>query len=282
MTQDPIVTTGWLAERLADADIAVIDASWFMPGTPRDPRAEFVDGHIPGAVFFAIDEICDPSSDLPHMLASPEAFGAAMRGMGVDAGSTVVAYDSQGLFSAPRLWWNLRVMGCQAAFVLDGGLPAWVAENRPLEAGWPTKGAGDFAARFDASLVRSLDQVRSAVEASSSQIVDARPAARFTGETAEPRQGLRSGHMPGALNVPFPSVVDQGRLAGAEPLRAVFEGAGVDLAGPLVTTCGSGISASVLALALARLGRNDVAVYDGSWTEWGGRPDTPVVTGPAR
>jgi thiosulfate/3-mercaptopyruvate sulfurtransferase len=261
--------------------VRIVDASWFMPGTPRDALAEFGERHIPGAVFFPIDEICDRTSLLPHMLATPEAFGAAMRTLGIGAGSTVVAYDSQGLFSAPRLWWNLRVMGCRSAVVLDGGLPAWVAENRPLESGWPSPPAGDFEASFRPELVKSLEEMTASLASRSVQIIDARPAARFSGAAPEPRQGLRSGHMPGALNVPFPEVVENGRLAPADRLRTVFEAAGADLAAPIVTTCGSGISAAVLALALARLGRLDVAVYDGSWTEWGGRADTPVVSGPA-
>jgi thiosulfate/3-mercaptopyruvate sulfurtransferase len=281
MTADPMVTPAWLAARLSDPAVQVVDASWFMPGTPRDAKAEYLAGHVPGAAFFPIDEICDRGSDLPHMLASPEDFAAALRALGVRRGSTIVAYDSQGLFSAPRLWWNLRVMGCDAAVVLDGGLPAWTAEGRPLEAGWPTKPAGDFEAVLRPELVTSLDDVAAAIASRASQIIDARPAARFAGEAPEPRQGLRSGHMPGALSVPFAGVVEGGRLASADRLREIFARAGADLAAPIMTTCGSGISAAVLALALARLGRLDVAVYDGSWTEWGGRPDTPVATGAA-
>jgi thiosulfate/3-mercaptopyruvate sulfurtransferase len=278
MSADPMVTTGWVAERLGDPGVAIMDASWFMPGTARDPKAEYAAGHIPGAVFFGIDEVCDQASDLPHMLAAPEAFEAAMQALGLTDDATVVCYDSQGLFSAPRLWWNLRAMGCERAFVLDGGLPAWTAEGRSLETGWPAPVAGDFHARFQPDLVRSLEEVRAALAGGKVQILDARPAARFAGAVAEPRAGLRSGHMPGALNTPFAAVVESGRLASSKRLREVFQSAGVDLAAPVVTTCGSGISASVLALALARLGRLDVAVYDGSWTEWGGRSDTPVVT----
>jgi thiosulfate/3-mercaptopyruvate sulfurtransferase len=282
MTSDPIVSTDWLAERLADPQVQVIDASWFMPGASRDPKAEFVAGHIPGAVFFGIDEVCDRASDLPHMLAEAKAFQTAMRELGLRKDAAVVVYDSQGLFSAPRVWWNLRTMGCEAAFVLDGGLPAWMAEARPLEIGWPGPERGDFKARFNADLVRDLDQVRAGLEDGSMQVVDARPAPRFRGEAPEPRPGLRSGHMPGARNAPFAEVILDGRLAPDETLRAVFDAAGVDLARPIATTCGSGVSASVLALALARLGRSDVAVYDGSWSQWGARTDTPVVTGPAQ
>jgi thiosulfate/3-mercaptopyruvate sulfurtransferase len=276
---DPIVSPAWLADRLGDPAIRILDASWFMPGTPRNPHAEYAAGHIPGAVRFDIDAVSDHTVDLPHMLASPAEFATAMRRLGVDAAATVIVYDSEGLFSAPRVWWNLRAMGHPDAFVLDGGLPGWVAEGRPLEAGWREPPHGEFKSHPDPNLVRDLAAVRQALETATAQIVDARPAARFIGEAPEPRPGLRCGHMPGALNVPWASLVSEGRLRPAAELRKIFEGAGVDLGGPIVTTCGSGVSAAVVALALARLGRLDVALYDGSWAEWGGRADTPVVVG---
>ena len=279
---DPLVSTAWLSEHLEDADLAVIDATWFMPDERRDPRAEYAERHIPGATFFAIDEVCDRASDLPHMLSPPADFAVAARRLGVNAASRVVVYDAEGLFSAPRVWWNFRVMGHAGAFVLDGGLPRWLAEGRAIETGWREAAHGDFKARFDGALVRDLEAVRLAVKTGRDQIVDARSAGRFTGAAPEPRADLRSGHMPEARNLPWSDLVaGDGRLAPEDQLRAAFDAAGVDLAAPITTTCGTGITAALLALALARLGRDDVAVYDGSWAEWGGRADTPVATGVA-
>jgi len=279
MMTDPLVSTAWLADRLDDPGVLIFDASWFMPGSPRNPDDEYAAGHIPGAVRFDIDVISDHASDLPHMLASGSEFAKAVRRLGMEPSSTVVAYDSEGLFSAPRVWWNLRAMGHHASFVLDGGLPRWVAEGRPLETGWREPAHGEFKAHPDAGLVRDLAAVRAALESGTAQLVDARATARFLGAAPEPRAGLRAGHMPGALNVPWSSIVADGALLPVEGLKEAFETAGVDLSKPIITTCGSGVSASLLALALARLGRSDVAVYDGSWTEWGGRTDTPVITG---
>jgi thiosulfate/3-mercaptopyruvate sulfurtransferase len=279
---DPLVSTDWLATRLDRDDVVIIDASWFMAGTPRDDAAEYAERHIPGAAFFDIDQVSDHSSDLPHMLASPADFAIAARRLGVDTASTVVVYDSAGLFSAPRVWWNFRAMGHGAVAVLDGGLPKWIAEGRPVESGWREPPHGDFKSHPDASLVRSIEQVRDALAGRSTLVVDARPAARFLGEVAEPRPNLRSGHMPGARNVPFATIVSaDGRLRAPDDVRAAFSAAGVDLAAPIVTTCGSGVSAAVLALGLAAIGRSDVAVYDGSWSEWGARADTAIATGPA-
>jgi thiosulfate/3-mercaptopyruvate sulfurtransferase len=276
-----LVSTAWLNERLSDPRVRVIDASWFMPGTPRDAAAEFAERHIPGAVFFGIDEIRDPASDLPHMLASPAEFATAVRRLGVGNDSDVVVYDSHGLFSAPRVWWNFRVMGHERTFVLDGGLPRWLAEGRAIETGWPNAEHGEFKSHLDPALLVGLNEVRQAIAAGGPQIVDARAADRFAGAVPEPRAGLKSGHIPGARNAPWTELVANGALADGQRLRERFEAAGIDLAAPIITTCGSGVSASLLALALAELSRPDVAVYDGSWSEWGAREDTPIATGAA-
>ncbi len=277
---DPMVSVDWLLTRLDDPSIRIFDASWFMPGSPRDPDKEYATGHIPGAVRFDIDALSDHDSTLPHMLAPPSDFAMAMRRLGIEPASTVIVYDSEGLFSAPRAWWTLRAMGHAATFVLDGGLPRWMGEGHPVETGWRTPLHGEFKAQPRDDLVGNLDGVLAALGNDERQVVDARPSPRFRGEAPEPRPGLRGGHMPGALNLTWSTVVEQGSLLPAERLRELFKAAGVDLQRPVVTTCGSGVSACVLALALARLGRDSVAVYDGSWSEWGRRSDTPIVTGP--
>lgn len=274
---DPLVSTDWLAERLGD--VQVVDGTWHMPGEGVG-RETYEAGHIPGAVFFDIDEVADHSTDLPHMLPSADAFARAAGELGLTRDRPVVVYDAHGIFSAPRVWWSLRTMGFPAVFVLDGGLKKWRAEGRPLETGEERPPSTMLESVFDKDLVRDLQAVRDLLERREAQLVDARPGPRFRGEVPEPRAGLRSGHMPGACNVPWGGLVAQdGTLKPADELRAAFEASGVDLAGPIVTTCGSGVSAALLALALARLGRDDVAVYDGSWTEWGGRSDTATATG---
>jgi len=276
----PLVTTAWLAERLGRPDLRVVDATWFMPGDERRGVDEFRKGHIPGAVFFDIDAVADRESPLPHMLPTPAAFAKAVGALGLTRGAGIVVYDGQGIFSAPRVWWSLRAMGFTDVAVLDGGLPAWRAEGRPIEAGNARPHYAGIEPRYDPDLVRDLEAVRSALAEGSAQVLDARPAARFRGEAPEPRAGLRGGHMPGACSLPYADLIGaDGRMKPKEDLAAAVERAGIDLERPVITTCGSGVSAAVLALALALLGHERAAVYDGSWTDWGGRADTAVVTG---
>lgn len=276
---DPVVSTEWLAERLGS--VRVVDGSWHMPAEARNGREEYLQRHVPGAVFFDIDHVADHDTDLPHMLPSPEAFAQAACQLGLTRDADIVVYDVHGIRSAARVWWTLRAMGYDKVRVLDGGLRKWLAEGRPVEAGDVVPEPVVVAPAFDADLVRNAQDVRAILQSGSARMLDARSAARFRGEAPEPRAGLRSGHMPGAANLPWEQVVaDDGTLRPAAELKSVFEQAGVDLTKPIVTTCGSGVTASVLALALARLGLDRTAVYDGSWTEWGGLPDAAVVTGP--
>jgi thiosulfate/3-mercaptopyruvate sulfurtransferase len=278
---DPLVSTAWLAERLGDPDVKILDGSWWMPAEARSGRDEYLQAHIPGAVFFDIDAIADRTVDLPHMLPTPPAFAEAAGQLGLSRDAMIVAYDTYGVRAAARVWWTLRVMGFTKVFVLDGGLRVWTAEGRPVEAGEVTPKPTTVTPDFHPELVRSVDDVRAILTSGSAQMVDARGGARFRAEVPEPRAGLRSGHMPGARNVAFDGLIDaDGRLKSAADLAPLFDTAQVDLDQPIVTTCGSGITASVVALALARLGREGAAVYDGSWTEWGGLADTSVVTGP--
>lgn len=274
---DPLVTPAELAERLNDSSLRLVDATWNLDGT--DPRPAFHAERLPGAVFFDVDGGADRSTGLPHMLPSPEVFAEAVGALGMGSEHEVVVYDQHGVRSSPRVWWTFRVFGHDRVRVLDGGLPAWREVGLPTEAGDPSPAPARFEPRFRPELVRSLDEVRAAL-ADGAQVLDARPAPRFRGEAPEPRPGLRSGHMPGAKNLPFPEVLDGPRLKSEADLRAAFAVAGIDPRRPVVTTCGSGMTAAILALALFRLGREDAAVYDGSWAEWGARADTAVATGP--
>jgi thiosulfate/3-mercaptopyruvate sulfurtransferase len=275
---DPIASTAWLAAHLTDRDLRIVDATLPLVGQPGHGRDTYLAGHIPGAVFFDINAIADTSLDLPHMLPGPEAFCLAAANLGLARTATVVVYDAHGIYSAPRVWWTLRVMGYPNVVVLDGGLKAWRAEGRAIAQGEAKPTLTAVTASLVPALVADRQTVSQVLADGSAQVVDARSAMRFRGEAPEPRAGLRSGHMPGALNVPFNEVVSaDGFLKSAAELREVF--ADVDLTRPIITTCGSGVTAAVLALALARLGRDDVAIYDGSWSEWGARADTDVITG---
>lgn len=279
---DALVTTDWLAERLSAPDIRVVDASWYLPGMGRDGKAEHTEAHIPGAVYFDIDAISDTATDLPHMLPDPAKFSASVRALGLGDGNRIVVYDGLGVFSAARVWWMFRYFGHNDVSVLDGGFAKWRAEGRPVEAATPsTSRERHFTARVQAPLLRDLAQVRRASETGSEQILDARPADRFRGAAPEPRPSLHAGHIPGSANLPFTELIDPDtrELLDADSLRTRFEAAGIDLSRPVVTTCGSGVSASALALALHLLGHDDVSVYDGSWAEWGNRKDVPVETG---
>jgi thiosulfate/3-mercaptopyruvate sulfurtransferase len=277
---DPLVSTSWLAARLDAPGVQVVDATWYMPGEAGDGRADYAAGHIPGALFFDIDAIADQASDLPHMLLAPEAFAEAAGALGLRREATIIVYDARNMFSAPRVWWTLRVMGFPSVLVLDGGLTRWRAEGRPVETTPAAPAPTTLAPAFRPDLVRDLAAVRDHLAKGDAQLVDARGGPRFRGEAPEPRAGVRSGHMPGAKNLPWGDLVTaDGTLKPTEALRAAFEGAGVDLDRPIVTTCGSGVTAAVLALGLARLGRQETPVYDGSWAEWGGRSDTAVVSG---
>ncbi|CAO2816582.1 unnamed protein product [Amaranthus hypochondriacus] len=297
-TNEPVVSVEWLHANLRQPDIKVVDASWYMPDEQRNPIQEYQVAHIPGALFFDIDGIADRTTNLPHMLPSEEAFAAAVSALGIENKDGVVVYDGKGIFSAARVWWMFRVFGHDRIWVLDGGLPRWRALGYDVE----SSASGDailkasaaseaiekvyqgqqvgpitFQTKFQPHLVWTLDQVRNNIEDKTYQLVDARSKARFDGTAPEPRKGIRSGHVPGSKCVPFPKILDSsGTLLSGDQLKEKFEQEGIALDQPIVTSCGTGVTACILAMGLHRLGKTDVAVYDGSWTEWGGKPDTPV------
>ncbi|MCA1407832.1 3-mercaptopyruvate sulfurtransferase [Ensifer sp. IC3342] len=274
-----VVSADWLQQRLADPSVKILDAAWYLPAQNRDPKSEYEAAHIPGAIFFDQDAIADQSSGLPHTLPSPQAFAQAVGAMGIGENGTIVVYDGPGIFTAPRVWWMFRIMGAKNVFVLDGGMDGWKAEGRPTTGEIPKPTPSVFNATYNAAAVTSFERMKEVVGNRLAQIADARGAGRFTGEEPEPRAGMRSGHMPGAKSLPSGVFSEGGKLKSLDGLRQTFSDAGVDLTQPVVTTCGSGITAAIITLALQSLGHTDNTLYDGSWSEWGGRSDTPVATG---
>ena len=282
-TDDPLVSTDWLAARIDDPGVRIIDASFKLPGVLPLPKDDYLAAHLPGAVFFDVDHIADPNDKRPHMYPDAAQFARDVAALGISNGDTVVAYDSGGWVAAPRAWWMLLSFGHANVKVLDGGLKKWLREGRPTHSGKVTPKPAKFQARLDPGYLRSQQQLVGNLETGAEQLIDARPRPRFEGSVAEPRPGLRGGHIPGSRNVPYAELFDAetGAMKPLEQLRRIFNGAGVDLTKPIVTTCGSGVSALVLTLALYRLGVRGSALYDGSWAEWGLPDGPPVATGPA-
>jgi thiosulfate/3-mercaptopyruvate sulfurtransferase len=282
VNSDALVSTQWLADHMNAPDVHIVDATWFLPNSGRDPRAEFEQQHIPGAVFFDVDGVVDSNNPLPHMLPSPEKFSSAMRELGLGDGNRIVVYDTTGtVMAAHRVWWTIRVFGHEDVAVLDGGLGKWVAEGRPVEDMAARLSRRHFTSHVNNTLVRSREQILHNLETGREQVIDVRSAGRFNGTEPEPREGLRSGRIPGSMNLPFQKVLDMdnhGTMRPAAELKVIFEESGLDLSKPIVTSCGSGVTASTIAFALHMIGKDDVAVYDGSWTEWGADETCPIET----
>lgn len=276
------VTAEWLESERKKSDLVIVDGSWYLATMKRDGKAEYLASHIPGALHFDIDEVSDHSSTLPHMLPSPEVFALHMARLGISDGQRIVVYDGAGLFSAPRVWWTFKVFGAKDVSILEGGMPAWQAKGFAVEAGPVVREPGNFTPVFDRSMVADLEVVEKALNNKSAQVIDARPAARFRGEAPEPRPGVASGHIPGSINVPHDKLVRDGKLVSPDEIKSAFDEGGFDPDQPMIMSCGSGVSAVILWLAMESIGKQPSAVYDGSWAEWGTNPNKLVATGLAK